>query len=118
MTAGRGEVVLVRFPFSTGAGSKVRPALIVQSDTNKHRLSNTIVVQITTNTSHVAEPTQLLVDPSTSEGQSTGLLAPSAIACENIATIHDSRILRSIGALSPQLMQQIDACLKASLGLS
>ena len=117
MTVGRGDVVLVRFPFSSAARSKVRPALVVQSDQNNSRMQNTIVVPITTNTSRVGEATQLLVDPATPSGQSCGLLAPSAITCENIATVHQSRITRTIGHLPDDLMQQVNACLKASLGI-
>lgn len=118
MTAKRGDIVLVHFPFSSGAGSKLRPALIVQSDHNNLRMSNTIVVQITTTLRRVGEPTQLLVDPQTPEGQPSGLLSPSAVSCENIVTIHESRIQRVIGSLPGTLMEQVDDCLMTSLGLS
>jgi mRNA interferase MazF len=117
MTAARGDVVLVHFPFSTGRGSKVRPALVVQSDRNNGRLANTIIVQITTNTRSVREPTQLLVDPGTPDGQTSGLVSPSAVSCENLAPIHESRIVRSIGHLPDTLMRQVNDCLMASLGL-
>ena len=36
----RGEVVLVNYPFASGAGSKVRPAVIVQCDRNNTRLDH------------------------------------------------------------------------------
>jgi mRNA interferase MazF len=113
----RGDVVLVRFPFASGSGSKLRPALVVQCDRNNARLSNTIIVQITTNIRRVAEPTQLLLDPSTDEGRSSGLISPSAASCENVATIQDSRVVRTIGRLTPNLMQQVDDCLRQALGL-
>jgi mRNA-degrading endonuclease toxin of MazEF toxin-antitoxin module len=35
MKVGRGDVFLVDFPFSTGGGAKVRPALVVQNDRDK-----------------------------------------------------------------------------------
>ena len=38
MKAQRGDVVLVNYPFADGVGSKVRPALIVQCDSNNRRL--------------------------------------------------------------------------------
>jgi mRNA interferase MazF len=118
MTVTRGDVVLVQFPFATGQGSKLRPALVVQSDRGNARMTNTVVVQITTNLRRVGESTQLLVDPASPDGQPSGLLSPSAVSCENIATIHESRITRTIGRLPGQLMQRIDDCLKATLGLS
>ena len=71
----RGDVVLISFPFSSGVGAKVRPALVVQCDANNRRLLNTIVAMITTST-HLAgkEPTQVLIDPGTPEGRRSGLL--------------------------------------------
>lgn len=118
MTVTRGDVVLVHFPFASGRGSKVRPALVVQSDQNNSRMANTIVVQITTNLRRVGEPSQLLIDPATAEGRASGLLSQSAVSCENVATIHESRIARTIGRLPASVMQQVDGCLRAALGLS
>lgn len=114
----RGEVVLVSFPFSSGAGAKVRPALVVQTDRNNRRLPSTIVAMISSTTARAGtEPTQLLVDPHSPEGGSSGLLHPSAVKCENLFTIDQGLILRTIGALSSSLMIRIDACLKAALEL-
>ena len=119
MKSGRGDVVLVSFPFASAAGAKLRPALVVQSDHNNRRLANTILVQITTNTSRAdKEATQVLVDPATPAGQSSGLLSRSAITCENIATVDSSKVLRKIGDLSAALMQQVNDALKASLALT
>jgi mRNA interferase MazF len=117
MTVTRGDVVLVHFPFASGIGSKVRPALVVQSNQNNARMSNTIVVQITTNLRRAGEATQLLIDPATRGGRPSGLVSPSAVSCENIATISESRIARTIGRLPKDVMQHVDDCLRASLGL-
>ncbi|MFO0868266.1 MAG: type II toxin-antitoxin system PemK/MazF family toxin [Pirellulales bacterium] len=54
----RGDVVIVRFPFADGVGSKSRPALVVQCDRNNSRLDQTILVQITSRTRFArTEPT-------------------------------------------------------------
>jgi mRNA interferase MazF len=114
----RGDIVLVNFPFSSGAGSKLRPAVVVQIDRNNQRLTNTIVAMITRTTHRATrEPTQLLIDITTSDGQQTGLVATSAIACENLITIEQALITRTIGRLSASLMAKVDACLKVSLEL-
>jgi mRNA interferase MazF len=47
MKISRGDVVLLDFPFSGGGASKVRPALVVQNDTDNQRLATAIVVMIT-----------------------------------------------------------------------
>jgi mRNA interferase MazF len=116
MKVGRGDVVLVDFPFSTGGGAKVRPALVVQNDRDNQRLVNTIVAQITSRTHRQVEPTQLLIRLTAPEGQQSGLRQDSVVNCLNLATLHESKILRVLGSLS-SIMYQVDACLKAALGL-
>lgn len=114
----RGDVVLVDFPFGTGAGSKRRPALIVQCDRNNTRLQDTIVAIITSNVSRAArEPTQYLIDVTHPDWPTSGLKLSSVVKCENIYTFHNRRILATIGRLSSAAMQQINDCLKASLEL-
>ena len=108
---------MVRFPYSDGTGSKVRPSLVVQNDADNQRLDNTIVAMITGNVSHAHEPTQFLVDPSTPEGQTSGLRGPSVVKCSVLTTIAQRTILRNVGSLPDTAMQQINDCLKSALGL-
>lgn len=118
MNVRRGDVVLVDFPFIVGGGSKVRPALVVQSEANNQRLATTIVAMVsgTTRLAGVA-PTQLLIDPTTQEGKSSGLLRPSAVKFENLFSVDKQDVLRRVGHLPASLMAQVDRCLKSSLGL-
>ena len=114
----RGDVVIVAFPFVTGGGGKNRPALVIQCDRNNQRLQNTIVAMITGNTSlATVEPTQILVDPATPDGSASGLAYPSAVKCENLYTVTQQDILRTLGSLPPSVMAKIDDCLKAALQL-
>jgi mRNA interferase MazF len=57
MNVQRGDVVLLDYPYASGGGAKVRPALVVQNDRDNQRLTNTIVVQITSVTRRALEPT-------------------------------------------------------------
>lgn len=114
----RGDAVVVAFPYVSGGAGKSRPALIVQCDRDNQRLTNTVVAMITGNVRFArTEPTQLLVDPATAEGKSSGLNVPSAVKCGNLYTIDQRHILATIGSLSPAQMTQVDACLKAALAL-
>ncbi len=61
MNVERGDVVLLDYPYSSGGGAKVRPVLVVQNDRDNRRLTNTIVVQITSVTHRALQPTQALV---------------------------------------------------------
>ena len=118
MKVRRADVVLLDLPFSTGAGAKVRPVLVVQCDQDNSRLPNTIVAMITRTihrTSHV--DTQLLIDITTPEGRMSGLKVTSAVNCSNLFTVHAQFVRRKIGALSQPTMQRVDDCLKAALGL-
>src|SRR4051794_23465741 len=117
MSIQRGAVVLVDWPFAGGAGRKARPALVIQNDLDNGRLTNTVLVMITGQTKRALEPTQLLIDITTPDGQQTGLHKTSVVNCVNIFTVEQAKVLRTIGRFSAALMQQIDACLKAALAL-
>jgi mRNA interferase MazF len=112
----RGDVVLVEIPYYDRPGSKERPAVVVQCDRNNGRLLSTLVAGVTTNLRHVGtEPTQFLVDPATPDGRTSGLTAASAVKCENLYTVSQGRIKRTLGHLSDVLKRRLEACLKAAL---
>jgi mRNA interferase MazF len=117
MKVQRGDVVLVDYPFSSGSGKKLRPALVIQNDRNNHRLTNTIVVAITRTVHRTHEPAQLFIAANSPEGQQSGLLFDSAVTCENIATVERQIIRRKIGNLPANVMSQVAQCLMASLDL-
>ena len=117
MKVSRGDVVLVDFPFASGRGQKLRPAVVVQNDANNRRLATTILAPITSNTRFQNEPTQIAVDPGTPDGSSTGLLKASAIKCENLATVETRLVRRKIGILPSILLGQLETALKASLAI-
>ncbi len=72
---------------------------------------------ITGNLRDAGQATNLLIDPGTPEGASSGLHGPSLVKCVNLATLRQKRVLQTIGHVSTTLMQKIDDCLKAALDL-
>src|SRR5204863_10199255 len=110
MTVSRGEIVLVDYPFSDRTGSKVRPALVVQTDALNSRIDDTILAAVSRST-HRASATQLFIDIATPDGKTSGLRQNSMIQCENLLTYDQRLIITAIGHLSPSLMQQINDCL-------
>src|SRR5580704_2898716 len=106
----KGDVLLIDFPFSEGGGSKVRPALSVQG--NAVYSVNTIIAQVTSNLGRSGPPTRLFVDIAVETG--SGLLTNSVVMCDNLYTVHNRRIIRSLGSLSAATMAQIDDGLKAA----
>lgn len=118
MKVRRGDVVIIDHPFSDGAGSKVRPALVVQSDSRNALLTETIIVLISKNLTYVGtDPTQVLVNLGTPDGKLSGLRVDSAIKCGKLFTVHEDLIRRKIGVLSAQLMRQVADSLKIALEL-
>ncbi len=118
MKVKRGDIVLVDFPYSDNTGSKIRPALVVQSDLWNQRIDDTILAIITSSSQRkIGATTQYDVDIATVEGQQTGLHLNSIVQCENLVTQDQNLILRIIGSLPDSAMQQIDECLKSALGI-
>ena len=118
MNVRRGDVVLALYPFASGTGASRRPALVVQCDRDNAGMQNTVIAQITTNLRRAAEPTHLLIEAASPEGQQAGLLHDSTISCNNLATVREDRIDRVIGQLPDRTMRQVDGCLKSALGLT
>ena len=118
MKVQRSDIVLMDFPYSNHTGSKVRPALVVQADVWNQRLDDTILALITSSPQRrTGASTQYFIDISTVEGQQTGLRYDSIVQCENLVTYDHRLIIRILGRLPDSAMQQVDTCLKASLGI-
>lgn len=114
----RGDVVIVEFPYTDGQRGKNRPALVVQNDRDNRRLTNTVVAMVSGNTRHAAESTQVLVDPATPSGSSSGLHGRSVVKCCNLFTVRQQDILRTIGQLSNELITEVNDALRVALELS
>ena len=119
VTVQRGDVVFLRFPFSDGSGTKVRPAVVVQSDPDNARLESTVVALITGNTRLVGkEARHILIDVSTESGRLSGLRYSSAINIHSLFTVHRSLIHEVVGELADEVMGQVSLQLRQSLALS
>ena len=113
----RGDVVLADYSHSL-TGDSFRPVLVIQADGYNQSLTNTVVPQITTQHSNAPTiPLTSLIDVSTPEGKQAGLLHNSVVSCYNLNTVKRERVHRVVGAVSQGMMQKIDDCLKAALGL-
>lgn len=113
----RGDVVIVDFPFTDVSQGKLRPAVVVQNDRDNQRLRKTVIAMVTGNLRRAGDPSHLLVDPATADGASSGLHIPSLVSCNNLFTIEQAAILRTVGHLSDVLKRRLNDCLKASLEL-
>ena len=102
------EVILVRYPFSDMAATKVRPAVVVSA---AHPHNDYLVVPLTSKTADLHVGEFILAD-----WQSAGLNLPSAVK-RGVYTVHGSLILKSVGRLSTRDSQQVEKSLRQWLGL-
>lgn len=117
MSLNRGDVGLARFPHAAGGRGKKRPVVVVQADVYNQKLRHVIVAEITTNLGTASDSANLLIEVATAEGQATGLIQDSAVTCLHLVTMSEDRISKVIGKLSVNLLQKVEDCLKAALGL-
>jgi len=113
----RGDVILVRFPFPSGARGKKRPAVVVQADAYGQTVQTLVVAQVTTNLVMARDAACLFIDVATPEGQATGLLSNSVVSGLLLATVKSDRVEQIIGVLSDTMKQKLNDCLKAALEL-
>ncbi|MDZ4686021.1 MAG: type II toxin-antitoxin system PemK/MazF family toxin [Planctomycetaceae bacterium] len=115
MPYSRGEVVLVLFPDSNLRTYKRRPALVVQADALNTGLPQRIVAMISSNMARAGHASRVTVLRASTEGRQMGLHSDSVILMDNLATVLDAEIDRSIGQRAD--MQAVDAALRHTLGL-
>ena len=107
----RGEVWLVSLDPTIGHEvQKTRPAVVVTNDVyNRH---NWVIIVMPLTSHAVAEYDQALVKPP--EG---GLTSTSVTLPDQIRAIDRKRLVKRLGKLQPQTMQQIDRSLRMVLDL-
>lgn len=115
MTTGsvnRGDIVLVDFgPGRDHEVGFVRPAVVVTNDNANLYSPSITVVPLTSNTDSVL-PFQVLL-PRTS----SGLDKDSKVQVELVRSIGRSRLLRTLGVVPVDLMDEVDRRLAEHLGL-
>lgn len=89
-----GAIVLVKFPFTSQAAFKQRPAVVVSSRFYNIERPDLIMMPVTSQ----LRPTRALGEVWLSEWQAAGLLKPSAIK-PVIATLEHGLVIRALGVL-------------------
>jgi len=110
----RGDVVLVKFPYSDLVRYKKRPALVVQDETVDTGLSQRVIVQITSNLERTGD-TRVRVSKDSTTGRAMGILSDSVIIADHLATILPREIDKVIGRCD--CMPNVEKALRRVLGL-
>ncbi len=109
----RGEVYLVNFDPTLGSEiQKTRPALVLQNDISNEYSPITIVAAITSQFDERLYPTEVLIQPP--EG---GLTTNSVVLLNQIRSIDKKRLIKKLGSLNMDTMEQVDRAIQISLGL-
>lgn len=90
-----GDIVLVPFPFTSQTASKKRPAVVVSSNSYNAAKPDIVLMAVTSQ----LRPSPILGEVWLQAWQAAGLIKPSAIK-PIFATLEQSLIIRSLGALS------------------
>ncbi len=108
--ARRGQIWLVDFGVPVGnEQGKVRPALVVSSDDWNHHASILTVLPFT-RTQH-GYPTRVEVESSADNG----LEATSYARCEDIRSISERRLVRSLGRIDDLIMLTVSRTMRLFL---
>lgn len=103
----KGDVILIRYPFSDLSGSKIRPAVVVNAP---HVSQDLIIVPLTSRTSSLLPGEFTLMN-----WQKSGLNVASAIK-RGIYTVQKDLCLKTVGRLSATDETQLEQSLKQWLG--
>jgi mRNA interferase MazF len=104
------DIVVVPFPFTHQKTSKVRPAVIVSTDTLRQRNGKYIVAMITS-ASNAAQ----YGDVAISELATAGLPAASVVRPSKLAVIEENDIYKRVGTLPKSERHQVSQQLRQYL---
>ncbi|MEX0648912.1 MAG: type II toxin-antitoxin system PemK/MazF family toxin [Balneolaceae bacterium] len=94
----KGDIVLIHFPFTDLTGSKKRPALILLSG------SLDVTVSFMSTQLHWQEPTDLLLQPNTTNG----LKKTSLVRIGKIASIDRALVIGKLGNIDDKEIEELD----------
>lgn len=110
-----GEIYLVSFPFGGAVGAKVRPALALTGFLGS--VPEVLVAYISSTIPVSLLPTDVLVNAAQPDHASTNLRKNSVIRLHKLATIHQSKVLRILGNVSPTVWTEVETKLRLLLKL-
>ncbi len=104
----KGDIVLVRFPFTDLSSEKLRPALVLTEETK----TGDVILAFITSQITQKEDIDILISESSDDFRQTGLKKESLIKLNKITTLNRRIIVGKIGKLSDADIIKVDAILK------
>jgi mRNA interferase MazF len=110
-----GEIHLANFPFGAGGGVKLRPVLLLTSPIGT--VPEVLVAYISSVHPPQLLPSDVVLDPNTTDHAATNLKMVSVLRLHKVATIHRRSIMRLLGRTSSATQAHVAAKLRALLGI-
>ena len=107
-----GEVVIAAFPFSSLAGAKRRPCVVLAAGDTP---GDFVVAFITSVPAAASFPSATLISSTHPGWRQTGLKAASVIRADKLVTLNDSVISGAIGVLPSDVLAAVRSKLKTLL---
>ncbi len=110
------DVVVLSYPFSDLSATKVRPALVVSSDSYNQNSQDAVFILITSNISRRG-PFDAAVAKTHPEFALSGLRFDSAVRIDKITTLNKRLAVATIGRFGPKLAAEVEKKLRLFLEL-
>ncbi|MGB3654159.1 MAG: type II toxin-antitoxin system PemK/MazF family toxin [Rivularia sp. (in: cyanobacteria)] len=114
MTLNKGDIVLVQFPFTDLSQAKLRPAVIIYSNSTTNEVTLCFISSQNINNLTSEE---FAIKDSDAEFSDTGLRVSSKVRVTRIATLNKSLILRRLGKLGNDYIKILNTILKEAFQL-
>ena len=113
MEVKRGDVFLVDLnPIRGTEQAGIRPVLVIQIDKANKVSPHTIVIPFTTRIREAVLPSHTKIPAGAG-----GLEKDSVLLCEQVRVIDKARLMKKLGSLSADYMEQVERSLKIILGM-
>jgi mRNA interferase MazF len=111
----RGDIYLASFPFGDVAAMKLRPVLLLTGTVGTG--TEVLVAYISSVVPATPLSTDIVLDPTLQEFQSTRLKTKSVLRLHKLATIHTTSLQRYLGEISDDIQHEVDNKLRGLLSL-
>jgi len=112
-----GDVVLVSFPFTDLSSTKLRPAVIVSTETVHDCEEDYTLLFISSVTPDKIENYELVFEKTHPDYKLSGLKKKSVFKANKIVTLQKNLLKRKMGKLGPQIRKELQNTLNQAIAL-
>ena len=105
----RGDVLLLCFPFTNLQTRKVRPAIVVSSDSFNRKCRDAVFAFITTR--EYSSPFDIRIRDTDPSFQTTGLKVPSTIRIAKLMCLEQELACRRLGRADKHILAEVNSAL-------